>query len=99
MKTVHKYVIPYGADGLLLKLTSGYRLLKSEYQLFGKSVCCWVEVPTDPRLAKQSVHLRLFSSGDGIPRDYVYVDTAINSMEPEAWHLYELRVVEQQEVA
>ena len=36
MKTVHKHVIPVGPVGLDL--------------LVSKQVCCWIEVPTDPRL-------------------------------------------------
>jgi hypothetical protein len=88
MKTVHKHVVPYGSDGLMLLLPSDYRLLKAEYLPYNKTVCCWVEVPTDPRLPKEEVQLRLFNSGDGIPKAYAYVDTAINSLDQDAWHLY-----------
>jgi hypothetical protein len=90
MKTVHKHLVPYGSEGLGLALPSGSRLLKAEYLPFSKTVVCWVEVPTDPRLPRQALQLRLFSSGDGIPKAYAYVDTAINSLDQEAWHLYQL---------
>lgn len=48
MKTVHKHVIPVGPVGLDLQLPQGFRLLKAEYLLVSKQVCCWIEVPTDP---------------------------------------------------
>lgn len=88
MKTVHKHVIPTGPDGLELQLPQGFRLLKAEYLLVSKQVCCWIEVPTDPRLPVSALQLRLFRSGDGIPAAYTYVDTAIDALAPEAWHLY-----------
>ncbi|WP_369959801.1 hypothetical protein [Pseudomonas benzenivorans] len=88
MKTVHKYVIPFDSGGLQLDLAQGYQVLKSEYMPIGKAVCCWIEVPTAPCMPKSQVHLRLFLSGDGIPQRYHYVDTALNPLEPEAWHLY-----------
>lgn len=90
MKTVHKHPVPFGSSGLTLSLPAGYRLLKAEYLPYSKTVCSWVEVPTDPHLPKESVQLRLFNSGDGIPKAYVYVDTAINSLDQDAWHLYRL---------
>ena len=88
MKTVHKHVIPVGPVGLDLQLPQGFRLLKAEYLLVSKQVCCWIEVPTDPRLPGIALQLRLFRSGDGIPAAYTYVDTAIDALAPEAWHLY-----------
>ncbi|MBF7728791.1 DUF7352 domain-containing protein [Pseudomonas sp. N040] len=99
MKTVHKHQVPYHRDGLTLSLPAGHRLLKAEYLPYTKTVCCWVEVPTDPRLPKQEVQLRLFSSGDGIPKAYAYVDTAINSLDQDAWHLYQLRLGSEAAVA
>lgn len=99
MKTIHKHVIPFGSDGLILNLAQGYRLLKAEYLPYSKVVSCWLEVPTDPRLPKEQVELRLFNTGDGIPKVYEYVDTAVNSLDPEAWHLYQLRVAHARVVA
>ena len=88
MKTVHKHIIPTDASPVQLRLSQGWRLLKAEYVLVTKQVCCWVEVPTDPQRAQEHLELRLFRSGDGIPADYHYVDTAVDALAPEAWHLY-----------
>lgn len=88
MKTVHKHLIPEGPTGLELRLPRGWRMLKAEYMLLNKQVCCWVEVPTDPHLPLEALHVRLFNTGDGIPADYQYVDTAVDALSPEAWHLY-----------
>jgi hypothetical protein len=92
MKTVHKHPVPYDSSGITLSLPAGYRLLKAEYLPYSKTVCCWVEVPTDPHLPKERVQVRLFNSGDGIPKAYEYVDTAINSLDQDAWHLYQWRL-------
>ena len=88
MKTVHKHIVPFDQQGLSLSLPTGYRLLKTQYMPFHKQVCCWVEVPTAPHLPTNEVQLRLFRSGDGIPQDYTYVDSAIDDTAPEAWHLF-----------
>ena len=99
MKTVHKHVIPASPAGLELHLPQGYRVLKAEYLLVTKQVCCWIEVPTDPRLPREAVQLRLFRSGDGIALAYEYVDTAIDALAPEAWHLYCRRLAATRQVA
>jgi len=88
MKTVHKHIIPTDTSGVQLRLPQGWRLLKAEYVLVTKQVCCWVEVPTDPQRPQELLELRLFRSGAGIPADYHYVDTAVDALAPEAWHLY-----------
>lgn len=90
MRSVHKFRLEAGKQGNRIKLREGYRLLHSEYLVTEKSVFVWIEVPLDITLPEVHLELRVFHTGEAIPKHYQHLATAIDNFGPEAFHIYAL---------
>lgn len=90
MKTVHKYRLESGNQVNALKLRQGYRLIHSEYLVTEKAVFVWIEVPLDLTLPEQEVKLKVFRTGEPVPRNFQHLTTAVNGFDPEAYHIYSI---------
>ncbi|SFX43034.1 DUF7352 domain-containing protein [Marinospirillum alkaliphilum] len=90
MKTVHKFRLECGGALNSLKLRKGFRLVHSEYLVTEKAVFVWIEVPLDLSLPEVQLKLRVFRTGEAIPRNFSYLSSAVDGFGPEAYHIYSL---------
>lgn len=88
MKTVHKYRLEHDNIQHQLKLREGYRVVHSAYLVTEKAVFVWIEVPLDLSLPEQNIALRVFRTGEAIPKSFDYLASAIDDFGPEAYHIY-----------
>ncbi|WP_114416586.1 DUF7352 domain-containing protein [Marinospirillum perlucidum] len=90
MKTIHKYPLN-SADTTLLKLRRGYRLVHSEYLVTEKAVFVWIEVPLDVDLPEETLALKVYRTGEPLPKALEHLDTAVDPFGPEAYHVYRVK--------
>ncbi|MCH8500184.1 MAG: hypothetical protein LAT63_17060 [Marinobacter sp.] len=88
MKTVHKYRLDGSGKIDSFKVREGYRIVHSEYVVTEKAVFVWLEVPLDLSVPETDLKLRIFRTGEAIPRAYVHLATAVDAFGPEAYHVY-----------
>lgn len=88
MKTVLKYQIEETAS-TTLKLRQGYQLVRFEYIQADKALFAWFEQPLKADIPETEVELKVIRTGQPIQNSYRYLCTAIDSLGPEAYHLYE----------
>ncbi|MCX4029649.1 hypothetical protein H0A36_13190 [Endozoicomonas sp. SM1973] len=94
MKTIHKYPLQEGINTLTLK--QGFRIVRSEYLLIEKAVYLWIEEPLAVATPECSCQFKVVKTGEPIPENYVYLDTALDTLGPEAYHVYQLPAQEKQ---
>ncbi|MEZ5506600.1 MAG: hypothetical protein R3F38_11745 [Gammaproteobacteria bacterium] len=91
MRTIHKFEIHINKDIQPLDIPDEHRYLHVEYLMHKRCIYLWVEVPADMTVTKTARRFRVFSTGDGIPDNGVYVGTCLDPYLPESYHVYELR--------
>ena len=90
MKTIHKFRLEGGKVINTLKLREGYRAVRCEYVVPDKGVYLWVEQPLNVNIATVVRQFVVAFSGDPVPIRYHYVDTAIDTLGAEAYHVFEV---------
>jgi hypothetical protein len=90
MKTIHKFRLEGGKAINTLKLREGYRAVRCEYVVPDKCVYLWVEQPLSVDIATVVRQFIVTFSGDPVPIHYSYVDTAIDTLGAEAYHVFEV---------
>jgi len=90
MKTIHKYRLEQSKEPVSLQLREGYRFVRSEYLVTEKAVFIWVEETLSPKAKLLTRQFKIVFSGEPVPEDYVYLDTALDTFGPEAYHVFEL---------
>jgi len=90
MKTIHKFRVHSGQEATRLRLKEGFRVVRSEYIVSDKAVYLWVEQPLGAGIPESERYFRVVFSGQPIPDDYEYIDTALDPFGPEAFHVYEI---------
>jgi len=90
MKTIHKFWLESGKVINTLKLREGYRAVRCEYIVPDKCVYLWVEQPLNVDIATVVRQFIVTFSGDPVPIHYSYVDTAIDTLGAEAYHVFEV---------
>ncbi|MDO6442188.1 hypothetical protein [Marinobacter sp. 2_MG-2023] len=88
MKTIHKFRIEPGKEPTTLSLTEGYRVVRCEYLIPDKAVYLWVEQPLNVGAPVLKRQFRVAFSGEPVPRDFEYIDTALDQFGPEAYHVF-----------
>ncbi|MBW7469665.1 DUF7352 domain-containing protein [Marinobacter sp. F4218] len=96
MKTIHKFRLEQGKAPTTLLLREGFRVVRCEYLVPDKSVYLWVEQPLSVGARNLERQFRVVFSGEPVPDDYVYLDTALDPFGPEAYHVFELPAVERE---
>lgn len=94
MKTIHKFRLEAGKEPTTLLLREGFRVVRCEYLVPDKSVYLWVEQPLSVGARNLERQFRVAFSGEPVPDNYVYVDTALDPFGPEAYHVFEIPVEE-----
>lgn len=87
MKTVLKYQIDEMTTHL--KLREGFKLVRFEYVQAAKALFAWFEEPLKADTPVTEVELRVIRTGQPIQDDYLYLCTALDAIDPEAYHLYQ----------
>lgn len=90
MKTIHKFRLDCGKEPTTLKLREGYRVVRCEYLVSQKGVYIWVEQPLNVDIPLVERQFVVALSGDPVPMRYQYLDTALDTFGPEAFHVFEL---------
>ncbi|MBW4936376.1 DUF7352 domain-containing protein [Marinobacter sp. F4206] len=90
MKTIHKFRLEPGKEPTTLPLREGSRVVRCEYLVPDKSVYLWVEQPLSIGARTLERQFRVAFSGEPVPDNYVYLDTALDPFGPEAYHVFEL---------
>ncbi|MDE1465690.1 DUF7352 domain-containing protein [Spartinivicinus poritis] len=88
MKTIHKYLLEDGMNTLTLK--QGYRIVRSEYLLVEKAVYLWIEESLAITTPESSCQFKVVKTNAPIPENYKYLDTALDPIEAEAYHVYQI---------
>ncbi|MDY6828614.1 MAG: hypothetical protein SV583_04500 [Pseudomonadota bacterium] len=89
MKTMHKHEIPITDQPIEIDLQVGAVVHRVEFLVPDKKVYMWVEVDANLNAPKKTRIFHVYRSGDGVPKHYHYVGTAIDQYIPEAYHVYE----------
>lgn len=92
MKTIHKHRLEINSEIQEIKLPRTGRPLRVDYVVQDSAVQMWVEVDADTVIdtPKETRQFKVFMTGDGIPDNAKYVDSTVNHMKPDAYHVYEL---------
>ncbi|WP_225315037.1 DUF7352 domain-containing protein [Marinobacter confluentis] len=90
MKTILKFRLESGKEPNVLKLRTGYRVVRCEYVVPQKAVFLWVEQPLKVDLPELERRFLVTFSGEPVPSAYRYLDTALDPFGPEAYHVYEV---------
>ncbi|MDX1587372.1 MAG: hypothetical protein R3296_00405 [Oleiphilaceae bacterium] len=90
MKTIHKFRLDSGKEPTTLKLRQGYRVVRCEYLVQDKGVYLWVEQPLNVEIPLVERQFVVAYSGDPVPKSYQYLDTALDTFGPEAYHVFEV---------
>lgn len=96
MKTIHKHRLDIDSKVNTLSLREGYRVVRCEYLVPEKAVFLWVEVPLDITLPVHERQFRVVRSGEPVPDDFSYLDTALDPFDPRAFHVFEVPVAQHQ---
>lgn len=94
MKTIHKFRLEPGKEPTTLSLREGSRVVRCEYIVPDKSVYLWVEQPLSVRARTVERKFRVAFSGEPVPDNFEYLDTALDPFGPEAYHVFELPAAE-----
>lgn len=94
MKTIHKFRLEAGKEPTTLLLREGFRVVRCEYLVPDKSVYLWVEQTLSVGARTLERQFRVAFSGEPVPDDYLYLGTALDPFGPEAYHVFELPVIE-----
>ncbi|MHA7880482.1 MAG: DUF7352 domain-containing protein [Saccharospirillum sp.] len=90
MKTIHKHRLDIDAKVNTLALREGYRVVRCEYLVPEKAVFLWVEVSLDITRPMREQQFRVIRSGEPVPDDFDYLDTALDPFDPKAFHVFEI---------
>ena len=92
MKTIHKHRLEAKDLVQTLKIPEDGKPLRADYILQDRCIYMWVEVEADTIIEQTSNERRFkaFLTGQGIPKDAIYVGSTVNHLKPEAYHVYEL---------
>ena len=91
MRTIHKFTIQISKDIQTLDIPEDQQYLHVEYLMPRRHICLWAEVPADMTTRKVARKFKVFSTGDGIPDNGLYIGTCVDQYLPESYHVYELR--------
>lgn len=94
MKTIHKFRLECGKEPTALRLREGSRVVRCEYLVSQKGVFIWVEQPLNVDIPLVERQFVVAFSGDPVPMRYQYLDTALDTFGPEAFHVFEVREAE-----
>ncbi|MCH8532121.1 MAG: hypothetical protein LAT65_14820 [Saccharospirillum sp.] len=90
MKTIHKHRLDISSKVNTLSLRDGYKVVRCEYLVPEKAVFLWVEVSLDITLPMRERQFRVVRSGEPVPDDFGYLDTALDPFDPRAFHVFEV---------
>lgn len=90
MKTIHKHRLDIDSKVNTLSLRDGYRVVRCEYLVPEKAVFVWIEVSLDITLPVRERRFRIVRSGEPVPDEFSYLDTALDPFDPRAFHLFEV---------
>lgn len=88
MKTILEYRLDANGEACTLRLTEGFRIVRTEYIPFGRTVFMWVEVPLKAGTPELPVEFRVVASGQPVSDDFEYAGTALDSHDPQAYHVF-----------
>ena len=89
MKTLHKYAVQMDHTPTLIELPDSAVIRHIEYIAHEKGIFIWVEIFIEVNAEKNVRKFKVFKTGDAVPGTHIYIGTAINHFEPEAYHVYE----------
>ncbi len=92
MKTIHKFRLDSGKEPTTLSLKEGFRVVRCEFLVPDKSVYIWVEQTLRPSAKSEEHQFRVAHSGEPVPDNFEYIDTALDPFGPEAYHVFEVPV-------
>ncbi|SFR43539.1 hypothetical protein SAMN05216203_0288 [Marinobacter daqiaonensis] len=90
MKTIHKFRIEADRKPTTLRLKEGFRVVRCEYLIAEKGVYLWVEQSLKVVIPTVERQFMMAYSGDPVPDDFHYLDTALDPFGPEAYHVFEV---------
>lgn len=92
MKTIHKHRLDVSNEVQEVKIPEDGKCLRVDYILQDRCIFIWVEVEADTLIEtpKETRQFKVFHTGDGIPKNALYVGSTVNHLKPEAYHVYEL---------
>lgn len=96
MKTIQKFTLDLSKDLQALTLREGYRIVKGEYMITEKSICLWVEIPLRADIPKQQRMFAVRETNQPVPLNYLHVHTAVDTLAPQAFHIFEVPLMEHQ---
>ncbi|PCI47760.1 MAG: hypothetical protein COB51_05650 [Moraxellaceae bacterium] len=90
MKTLHKFEVPLGSEGVDIELPQENTVRKVEYVVSVHTIFMWIEVEANAVLCddKSKHHFRAYKTGDGIPEEAIHVGSAVDQYLPDAYHVY-----------
>ena len=88
MKAIHKYRLNTDGSETELNLKENHRIVHAEYVLVEKAVFIWVEEPLAAKIPTRPVGFLVAHSGDPLSSDFDHVATAVDSLAPEAYHIF-----------
>ncbi|KZZ49730.1 hypothetical protein A3758_12730 [Oleiphilus sp. HI0118] len=88
MKAIHKYQLNTDGSETALNLKENYRIAHAEYVLVEKAVFVWVEEPLAAKIPTREVEFLVARSGDPLSSEFDHVATAVDSLAPEAYHIF-----------
>lgn len=98
MKTVLKYQIEE-TSVTQLKLREGFKLVRFEYVQADKALFAWIEEPLKADIPATDIELKVIRTGEPIHDKYQYLSTALDVIGPEAYHLYQNALEDDDQVA
>ncbi|MCK0537726.1 DUF7352 domain-containing protein [Alcanivorax quisquiliarum] len=92
MKTIHKHRLKVGDEPQKIKLSPEGVIRQVAYSPHDQHLYLWAEVPAGSLIENSKTErcFRVFMTGDGIPDHAVFVGTALDSLRPESYHIFEL---------
>ena len=92
MKTIHKHRLEIGTEVQEIRLPEEGNVLRVDYIQQERLIYMWVEVDADTVIdtPKEVRRFKVFTTGNGIPDNAVYIGTTLDALKPEAFHVYEL---------
>lgn len=89
MRVIHKFKLAVDGSATELKLKHGFKIVHCEYVIVDKAVCIWVEQTLSPSVREMDVVYRVVKPGDPIADDLAHVASAVDSLAPEAYHIFQ----------
>lgn len=93
MKTIHKHRLNVENEVQEIRLPEEGRVLRVDFILQERLIFMWVEVDADTVIdtPKEVRQFKVFTTGSGIPDNARYIGTTLDTLAPQAYHVYELK--------